>query len=317
VVIRINVATAFEGGIPDSERQHLTDRERCCKPQKTPTATHLECAKVEDLQEKIVHAIKSKLALPGVQISPLHPILEATVRQDAKRLAPYLLSSCGSEFRSLLDLESIFSLVFCVIAEHPPSKAYEPLLHSLGCQPVLARGLAILACRIGRQTAEVAKCRKDVIAAIRVFTVPTTRRTTVLKKAAFLLEKSEDCSAVETIFYESNMPADEFIDLLHLIVGGFAVDRRRLAEILAAVSPALKTRSGRKPSAASAAHEFLLEHMQCGYTWDVENEDFSDPLTQATRIEFDDPDFSPRSARRRVVARQKTNRLSFQPLGLG
>jgi hypothetical protein len=136
------------------------------------------------------------------------------------------------------------------------------------------------------------------------FSFVTTRRATILKKAAFLLKKSEDCSAVETIFSENDMPADEFIDLLHLIVGGFAVDRPRLAEIVAAVSPALKTRSGRKPSAASAAHEFLLEHMQCGYTWDVDNEDFSDPLTQATRVEFDDPDFSPRSARRRVIARQ-------------
>jgi hypothetical protein len=169
VVVRINVATAFEGGIPESERQQLTDGESGHKLGQTLAATPFERTKVEDLQEKIIHAIKSQLAPPGVQISSFHPVLEAAVRQDAKRLAPYLLSSCGSEFRSLLDLKSILSLVFCVIAELPPSKAYEPLLHSLGCQPMLARGLAILACRIGRQTTEVAKCRKGVIAAIRVF----------------------------------------------------------------------------------------------------------------------------------------------------
>ena len=44
-----------------------------------------------------------------------------------------------------------------------------------------------------------------------------------------------------------------------------------------------------------------------GYTWNDCDEDFADPLTQATRQEFDRTDFDPRPARRR------SRRLSAAP----
>jgi hypothetical protein len=98
---------------------------------------------------------------------------------------------------------------------------------------------------------------------------------------------------------------------LNSIVYGGQHDHRRLMEIAANFCSRLGTRRGRKLSPASAAHEFLLEHLGCGYTWHIDDEDYSDPLTLATREEFDDPDFSPRSARRRVNAR-RTGKRGFR-----
>jgi hypothetical protein len=81
-------------------------------------------------------------------------------------------------------------------------------------------------------------------------------------------------------------------------------------QIAAAVAPLLSIPRGPKISTASAAHEILLEELVSvtgsqGYTWDSYKEDYSDPLTQATRREFRDPDFDPRAAYRRVRARWK------------
>jgi hypothetical protein len=143
-----------------------------------------------------------------------------------------------------------------------------------------------------------------VIKAIRVFARPAIHPRTILENAAFLLKASDRFSAVETIFLELNKSAGEFIDLLRLTVDGEKCDRQRMVEIVRELAPVLKTPRGRKPTAASAAHEFLLQHLQCGYTWHVDEEDYSDALTQATRAEFSDPRFSPRAARRRVNARQ-------------
>jgi hypothetical protein len=255
--------------------------------------------------KKIVHAIKSKLLPPGVPICSLHPVLEAAIKHDSKILASYLLRTCrGCEFRCLLDLESVLELAFSAIAKLPPSKAYEQVLKDRGCDAVLARGLAVLVARIGRQTAEVAKCRRDIIAAIRVFSVPTSRDTTILKTAKYLLEKSRDCAAVETVFYESDTSPDEFLSLLRSIIGGSTADRQRLAEIVEALAPILKTPSGRKPSPRLSSSRIPARTYAVRLQWDVEKEDFSDTFTKGTRIEFDDSKFSPRAARRRVIGRQ-------------
>jgi hypothetical protein len=56
------------------------------------------------------------------------------------------------------------------------------------------------------------------------------------------------------------------------------------------------------------AGEYFLESQSifetAAFTWSPEEEDFTDRLTQATREEFDDPDFNPVPARRRLRAKQ-------------
>jgi hypothetical protein len=234
----------------------------------------------------------------------LHPILEAALIGDIKSLARYLLiSGQGSEYRALLNFKSLLGLAFSTIAELPAS-GYEPVLISKGCDPVLARGLGNLALRMGNQMAEVAKCRRDVVSAIRFFSKSSSAGKVAIKKAVFLLHASQTCSAVETLFYEQGMSADEFLYLLNLFRRGQGVNHQRLTEIAKEISPSLTIPRGRKPSAASVAHEFLLQQINSGYSWSPSNEDFSDSLTQATRAEFGDQDFNPAPARRRINARQ-------------
>jgi hypothetical protein len=69
----------------------------------------------------------------------------------------------------------------------------------------------------------------------------------------------------------------------------------------------LSVARGPKISAASAAHEFFLACLEGikeaqAYTWSAVLDDFCDSVTKATRLEFEEPHFDPRPARRRVRA---------------
>jgi hypothetical protein len=70
------------------------------------------------------------------------------------------------------------------------------------------------------------------------------------------------------------------------------------------IAPRVKCPRGEKPSASSIAHELFLEKQgrkgAFYYTLDTETEDFTDPATQATRVEFNEPLFDPRPAARRL-----------------
>ena len=95
-----------------------------------------------------------------------------------------------------------------------------------------------------------------------------------------------------------------FVGLLKRVVAGEEVELRRITEAAGAIAPGLSIPRGPKNSAASAAHQFLLEDASSatgvrGYTWNAYDEDFADPLTHATRQEFGRADFDPRPARRR------------------
>ena len=50
----------------------------------------------------------------------------------------------------------------------------------------------------------------------------------------------------------------------------------------------------------------MKERPRPTYTWNPVDEDFTDKLTQATRREFGDSDFDPRSACQRVKVRSKS-----------
>jgi hypothetical protein len=96
------------------------------------------------------------------------------------------------------------------------------------------------------------------------------------------------------------------------LVAGNLVNQQRITVLVGKLGPALSVPRGPKISAASAAHEFLLEQgmpakLGCSaYTLSDSEDDFIDPLTQATRREFSDPDFDPRPAHRRFKKKQFT-----------
>ena len=77
------------------------------------------------------------------------------------------------------------------------------------------------------------------------------------------------------------------------------------------IAPHLLVSRGRKVSAASAAHEFLLEDFGemtgwRAYTWSFDEDGYTDPLTKATQLEFKNPDFDPRAAYRRLKIRRES-----------
>ncbi len=195
--------------------------------------------------------------------------------------------------------------------ESSPSIAYAPLLIENGVDPVLAQGLASLTIRLGTRQANESKRRPAVVGAIRFLAKAGRSRAAILRKAELLVAAWEETSLIDKIFDEAKLSESEFIALLKSAIEGRDVAWRRIAEIAAILAPHRSVPRGPKISAASAAHELLLEQLgpltgSQGYTWDSYKEDFTDPQTAATRGEFARPRFSPQSAHRRLRRRSAT-----------
>jgi len=196
--------------------------------------------------------------------------------------------------------------------ESSPSKAYAQFLIERGVKPAWARGLASLMISRGVRLANENKRLPAVVGAIRFLAKPGRGRKAMARKAKVLLAAWEETSIIETIFDSASLSASDFIELLKSAVEGREVEPRRITEIAATIAPGLSIPRGPKISAASAAHEVLLEELGSvtgtrGFTWNFYRQDYSDPLTQETRREFREPDFAPQAARRRVKARLKAN----------
>jgi hypothetical protein len=199
------------------------------------------------------------------------------------------------------------------VAESEPSRGYEPMLVERGAHPIVARMMARLLVRRGTRIAHESEWYPRVVDAIRFLATPGRRRSAIVTRAQFLLAAWERTSIIETIFGAAGLDVFEFIEALKLAVEGDQIAWRRVSEIAASIAPHASIQRGPKVRAASAAHEFLLEETgqltgSRAYTWsdDKGNDDrgdFTDPLTKATRLEFDQPDFDPRPAHRRVKAR--------------
>ena len=201
------------------------------------------------------------------------------------------------------------------VAESEPSRGYEPMLVERGAHPIVARMMARLLVRRGTRIAHESEWYPRVVDAIRFPATPGRRRSAIVTRAQFLLAAWERTSIIETIFFgAAGLDVFEFIEALKLAVEGDQVACRRVSEIAASIAPYASIQRGPKVGAASATHEFLLEETgqltgSRAYTWsdDKGNEDrgdFTDPLTKATQLEFDQPDFDPRPAHRRVKARR-------------
>ena len=99
-----------------------------------------------------------------------------------------------------------------------------------------------------------------------------------------------------------------FIRALKFCLAGDLSDRPVVCRIAKAIWRRVAVSRGPKLTHASAAHEYFLKSQSifetAAFTWSPYSEDFTDRLTQATREEFDDPDFNPVPARRRLRAKQ-------------
>jgi hypothetical protein len=194
--------------------------------------------------------------------------------------------------------------------ELPPSPGYEPLLVDAGWSRVAARGVVALALQRGNRLATESKWRRQAVNAIRFLT--RKRQVRAVRKRAELLVKASQTTTVETIFSEADLDDSEFLFLLSSVVEGRQVDYERIREIAALISPRLAVSRGPRVRIASAVHEFFLDP-KIGLSpkrhppgYQNRDAEYVNPLTAATRLEFGDPDFDSRPARRRTT-RQRAN----------
>jgi hypothetical protein len=210
----------------------------------------------------------------------------------------------------------VFGKAIQHLAQQPPSPGYEPFLVEAGWNRIAARGMAILVVRHGKRIATESKWRRPVFDAIRFLAERQRQRRAILRCAKLLLRAWKETSIIETIFTKADLSETEFIRLLESVVEDREADCRRITEIAAMVSPRLSLPRGPTISAPSAAHELLLDP-KIGFfgrrlpgAHQNRPAEYVDALTEATRREFDVPNFDSRPARRRQKARQRANPAS-------
>jgi hypothetical protein len=222
----------------------------------------------------------------------------------------------GTPTASLLTtLQSFMTTVKAVVqgvAKLPPSPGYEPFLLSRGCSPFAARGLAYLCVRVGRRIARESTRRREAYEAIRFLVRPGPQKRALLARAQILLRIWDETSIIETAFSEAGQSEFEFINLLSSAVEGSQIDRERIAEIAAGIAPRLSIPRGPKVSAPSAAYEFARREIPLAgarhrRSLRTRSEEYVDALTEATRREFNDLHFDPRSARRRIKRQREAH----------
>ena len=204
----------------------------------------------------------------------------------------------------------------CVTAAHrgwtalPVSYGYEPFLVRRGNHPVAARAMAQIVVRHGTRVEEERRRRPAVRRAIRVVADPRSKSLAFKRSVNLLLETDQHSTVLQTVFARAHRQELAFIDALTSATAETDEGRRRIREL--ALEADLAARRGRPVSAASAAHEFLLEAIfedtPRAYTWSDIDGRCVGPEVEATRLEFDEAEFDPRAASRRLKRKQPRRR---------
>jgi hypothetical protein len=254
-------------------------------------------------------------AFTGIAVRAKTGSLEADIPTLEDHLRTYLqrpdvleqLRPLEKALRPFIDLLAMLGLVIAKMMELAPSRDYEPLLIRYGVNHIASRGMARIVICHGKRRAAESGWHRRVFDAIRFLAERDRQRRAIFRRAQLLLAAWEETSIIETAFVDIGLDETEFIGLLKGLVEGRVVDCRRITEIAFHVAPRLSLGRGPKISASSAAHEFFLAvlvHVDGvhAYTWSPLEENFIDFVTNATRVEFDEPNFDPRPAHRRRKA---------------
>ena len=191
-----------------------------------------------------------------------------------------------------------------------PVPGYEAMLVQRGQHPLMARSFSYSLIRWGKDEANKAKTQRPVADTLRFLAKPGRTARSISRKAAALLEVWSATSSFGDAFHGSDINEFEFVDALKGAVRRQPAACLRVTEIAAAVTPGLFVRRGPKISEASMSHQLLLQLVATwegpkSYTYSEIEGDFTDPLTRATRLAFDEPGFDPRTAFRRHRARER------------
>lgn len=194
------------------------------------------------------------------------------------------------------------------VSELPPSPGYERLLRQHGVNFILARGIAYLARRRGERRENYDKRRAAVVRAFKFFTKSRRNRPARAQRAMTLLKASAEPSVLAQILKDSGVNVFDLVRLLESVAQGDETAYVRLEQYARALEPNLPRPRGRRISAPSAAHEFMLQNFspligQTAYSWNEIKGECTDALTEATRREFGLKRFDPRPAYHRAKAK--------------
>jgi hypothetical protein len=194
--------------------------------------------------------------------------------------------------------------------KYPKDRGYGKFLETLGYDRNWAGMLAAMIVEEGRVRAATAKKSSEFARALRRLANSRLKTEAFLANAKVVLEAMDGTVLTRGLFDE--LPKFEglvFIRALRACLAGDLSDRPDVSRIAKASWRRVAVSRGPKLTHASAAHEYFLETQsifeEAAFTWSPEGEDFTDRLTQATREEFEDPDFNPVPARRRLRAKQE------------
>lgn len=274
----------------------------------------------DDAEARLVNWMKAWCSFPGVPIDPATEAKMGNVArfilsalrsdQDCPDLRQHLSGEEAGLLEMLVQSACLFSGIIFKISELPASPGYEPMLQQHGIDPIWARALAHLTVRSGTRQAVEHQLRPQAVRTIKA--LASASAISILDLANDLFKLADESTIIDTLCCEVGLREFDLLDPLRR-ANGEQIDREHLARILQRLAPALQVPRGPKISAASAAHEFLLEGElpallgRNAYTHSPTEDDFTDPLTKATRLEFGNPDFDPRSAHRRVKKRRLTS----------
>ena len=205
-----------------------------------------------------------------------------------------------------ITLQPVFREVFEAVARIEQAAevpGYERAVSERANHPILARMVAYFVINASAEEIERAPMLRQAADGIRELAKPRRRNRTISKLSAKLLAVWGGLPE----FAPTGAPPCSLFDFKNALTGAAKGDPdacQRVALMAAAIAPHLSVQRGPKASQASTAHQFLMTYVNSGrasssYTWNVDAEDFTDPLTQATRTAFRDPDFDPRPASRR------------------
>jgi hypothetical protein len=175
--------------------------------------------------------------------------------------------------------------------------------------PIIARMMARLLVRRGWRIARESQRLTNMAEAIEFLATPGRSKMAARSRAKILIAAWEETSIIETLFDRHGLGSEgEFVELARSVADGEDGSAARLSEIAASIGGLLSRARGPKVGAATAAHQFLLESLpllRCpeyssGYTYSDVQGDYVDEMTQPTRLEFSNSDFSPQTARRRM-----------------
>jgi hypothetical protein len=193
--------------------------------------------------------------------------------------------------------------------KYPKDKGYGKFLNTLCYDRNWAGMLAAMIVEEGRVRAATARKNSEFAQALRRLANPRLETEAFLANAKVAIETMDRTELARGLF--EGLPRFQalvFIRGLGSCLAGDLSGRSDVCRIAKAIWRRVAVSRGPKLTHASAAHEYFLESQSIfkdvAFTWSPEDEDFSDPLTQATREEFDDPDFNPVSARRRLRAKR-------------